>query len=268
MSVEHPAAGDGQSATIQLSHVSKTFSARSGATVALEDLSLEVRTCDFLSVVGPSGCGKSTLLSLIGDLGGDYDGEIKVNGRSPRKARLDREYGIVFQEAALLDWRRVHENVALPLEVMNAGQRRRQGRHELVDRMLELVGLSGFEKHYPWQLSGGMKQRVAIARALVFEPDLLLMDEPFGALDEITRERMDLELLRIYEQTRTTILFITHSIAEAVFLSTRVAVMSGRPGRIVDVIEIDLPFPRIADTRQLPEYFEYVTRVRRSLTEA
>jgi len=268
MSVGEPRARDGRSATITLSHVGKTFLARSGATIALQDLSLEVRDRDFLSVVGPSGCGKSTLLALIGDLGGNYDGEIKVNGRSPRQARLDREYGIVFQEAALLDWRRVGENVALPLEVMNVGQGTRRDRQELVDRMLELVGLSGFKKHYPWQLSGGMKQRVAIARALVFEPHLLLMDEPFGALDEITRERMDLELLRIFEQTRTTILFITHSIAEAVFLSTRVAVMSGRPGRIVDMIDIDLPFPRLAETRQLPEYFEFVTRVRRSLTGA
>jgi NitT/TauT family transport system ATP-binding protein len=192
-------------------------------------------------------------------------GTIVVNGKSPREVRLRREYGFVFQAATLYDWRTIRRNVQLPLEIMgyNAHQQEERAR-----KMLEMVELGNFANHYPWQLSGGMQQRASIARALAFEPPLLLMDEPFGALDEFTRDRMNMELLRIWRQTGTTIVFVTHSIAEAVFLSNRVVVMSARPGRIKDVVEIDLPQPRRFETREEPAYFAHVIKVRESLREA
>jgi NitT/TauT family transport system ATP-binding protein len=248
-----------QAAAVEIKGVSKTFA---GGTTALREIDLEIHPGELVSLIGPSGCGKSTLLRIVGDLIAPSEGRVVVNGKTAHQARLDRDYGIVFQDAVLYDWRTVAKNIALPLEMGGWDRRRRA---ERVAEMLRLVELEGFEGHYPWQLSGGMQQRVSIARALSFSPALLLMDEPFGALDEMTRERLNAELLRIWEETRSTIVFVTHSIAEAVFLSTRVVVMSARPGRISETIEIDLPQPRTAATREEPRFFELVTAVREAL---
>jgi NitT/TauT family transport system ATP-binding protein len=241
-------------------NVTKTFG--KGGVTALESIDLDVSRGEFISLIGPSGCGKSTLLRVIGDLVEPTTGEILVNGKPAHRARLDRDYGIVFQAAVLYDWRTVAKNIALPLELLQWDRIRRASR---VEEMVELVELEGFEKHYPWQLSGGMQQRVSIARALSFSPALLLMDEPFGALDEMTRERLNLELLRIWAETGSTVIFVTHSISEAVFLSTRVVVMSARPGRITSVLPIDLPQPRTFETREDARFFEHVTEVREAL---
>ena len=243
---------------VRIEGVSKRF----GNVTALEDIDVSIAEGEFVSLIGPSGCGKSTLLRIIGDLIQPTDGNVVVNGKPARKARIDRDYGIVFQDPVLYDWRTVAKNVALPLEMARWSRQKRAAR---VREMLELVELTGFEDHRPWQLSGGMQQRVSIARALSFDPALLLMDEPFGALDEMTRERLNMEVLRIWEQSGSTIVFVTHSIAEAVFLSTRVVVMSARPGRITSVIPIDLPQPRTASTREEPRFFELVTQVREAL---
>jgi ABC-type nitrate/sulfonate/bicarbonate transport system ATPase subunit len=217
---------------------------------------------EFVSLIAPSGCGKSTLLRVIGDLIEPTSGTVTVNGKTARRARADRHYGIVFQDAVLFDWRTVSKNIGLPLELLGWDRDRRKAR---VDEMLDLVELVAFENHRPWELSGGMQQRVSIARALSFEPALLLMDEPFGALDEMTRERLNLEVLSIWEKLGSTIVFVTHSISEAVFLSNRVVVMSPRPGRVAGVIEIDLPYPRGVETREDPRFFELVTAVRELL---
>jgi NitT/TauT family transport system ATP-binding protein len=243
---------------VEITGVSKQF----GQTTALHDIDLGIGEREFVSLIGPSGCGKSTLLRVIGDLIEPSAGTVVVNGKSARQARRDRDYGIVFQDPVLYDWRTVTKNVALPLEMAGWS---RQKRSERVRKMLELVELQGFEGHRPWQLSGGMQQRVSIARALSFDPALLLMDEPFGALDEMTRERLNMELLKIWEASGSTIVFVTHSISEAVFLSTRVVVMSPRPGRVSELIPIDLPQPRTAGTREEPRFFELVTRVREAL---
>jgi NitT/TauT family transport system ATP-binding protein len=243
---------------VEIKDVTKRF----GETTALQGIGLEIEEREFVSLIGPSGCGKSTLLRIIGDLIQPSSGTAVVNGKPARQARIDRDYGIVFQDPVLYDWRTVSKNIALPLELARWDRRRRAAK---VKEMLELVELTGFESHHPWQLSGGMQQRVSIARALSFDPALLLMDEPFGALDEMTRERMNLELLRIWEASGSTVVFVTHSIAEAVFLSTRVVVMSPRPGRISNVIGVDLPQPRGAATREDPRFFELVTRVREEL---
>jgi NitT/TauT family transport system ATP-binding protein len=245
---------------VSLKGISKEFGR--GEVVALSGIDLDVRPGEFVSLIGPSGCGKSTLLRIIGDLIAPSVGEVVVNGKSAHEARLDRDYGIVFQDAVLYDWRTVAKNISLPLEMLGWDRRRRA---ERVRELVELVELGGFEQHHPWQLSGGMQQRVSIARALSFEPSLLLMDEPFGALDEMTRERLNMELLRIWEASGSTVVFVTHSISEAVFLSTRVVVMSPRPGRISGILEIDLPQPRNADTREQPRFFELVTQVRDTL---
>ena len=229
---------------------------------ALKEIDLQVEQNDFISLIGPSGCGKSTLLRVVGDLIQPTSGAATINGKSARQARLDQDYGIVFQAATLYDWRTVAKNVQLPLELMQFSRSERDRRTQ---DMLELVELTDFAAHYPWQLSGGMQQRVAIARALSFEPSILLMDEPFGALDEMTRERLNLELLNIWRKTNTTVLFVTHSITEAVFLSTRVIVMSARPGRITADIAIDLPQPRNAETRSNVRFFELETEVREAL---
>ena len=258
-------AGAATAPVVEISGVSKVFAPRGQGTRAVEALvgiDLSVRAGEFVSLIGPSGCGKSTLLRIVGDLTAPTAGQVLVNGKPAPQARRDRDYGMVFQAPILFDWRTVQGNVELPLEISGASKAQRQQR---AMEHLRLVELSDFAGHYPWQLSGGMQQRVAIARALAVDPALLLMDEPFGALDEMTRERMNLELLKIWERTETTIVFVTHSIAEAVFLSTRVVVMSPRPGRITSIIDIDLPRERNVETRELEQYFHLVTAVREAL---
>ncbi len=244
---------------VDAKNLGKVFGSGDGQVEALRDISIQIEPGEFISLIGPSGCGKSTLLRLVGDLAAPTSGTLSINGKTPHQARLDRDYGIVFQKATLLDWRTVTKNVELPLEIMETAS------GAGVSEMLDMVQLGDFGEHYPWQLSGGMQQRVAIARALVFKPSLLLMDEPFGALDEMTRELMQQEVLRIWRETDTTVIFVTHSIPEAVFLSTRVMVMSPRPGRVSDVIEVELPHPRDEDTRESPEYFAKITEVREAL---
>jgi NitT/TauT family transport system ATP-binding protein len=245
---------------VSLSGVSKVFV--KGSVTALQGIDLEVGKGEFVSLIGPSGCGKSTLLRIVGDIVEPSTGEVTVNGKPARRARLDRDYGIVFQSPVLYDWRTVAKNIALPLEMLGWERGKRNAR---VAEMLDLVELTGFAGHHPWELSGGMQQRVSIARALSFSPALLLMDEPFGALDEMTRERLNMELLQIWAEMGSTVIFVTHSISEAVFLSTRVVVMSARPGRITSVIPIDLTRPRTFETREDPRFFELVTEVRELL---
>ena len=245
---------------VRIDGVTKTFP--QGNVTALQEIDLALAPGEFVSLIGPSGCGKSTLLRVIGDLVEPTAGTVTVNGKPARQARTDGDYGIVFQDAVLFDWRTVAKNIALPLEMLGWDRPRR---HARVAEMLELVELGGFADHHPWQLSGGMQQRVSIARALAFEPALLLMDEPFGALDEMTRERLNLELLSIWQQLGSTVVFVTHSISEAVFLSSRVVVMSPRPGRIAGTVPIDLPYPRTVETREAPRFFELVTEVRELL---
>jgi NitT/TauT family transport system ATP-binding protein len=245
---------------VSLDAVSKEFG--QGGVRALEAIALEIAEREFVTLIGPSGCGKSTLLRIVGDLIQPSTGRVVVNGKSAHQARLDRDYGIVFQDAVLFDWRTVAKNISLPLEMVGWDRRERA---ERVKELVDLVELAGFESHHPWQLSGGMQQRVSIARALSFDPPLLLMDEPFGALDEMTRERLNLELLRIWEASGSTVIFVTHSIAEAVFLSTRVVVMSPRPGRIVGIVDVDLPQPRTTETREEPRFADLIREVRHLL---
>jgi NitT/TauT family transport system ATP-binding protein len=252
---------------IAIDHITKIFESGGGSMTALQDISLTIAPGEFISLIGPSGCGKSTLMRLIGDLTQPSAGSIRIKGKTPERARIDRDYGIVFQSPVLYEWRTVRKNVELPLEVMGRDSGTRRDR---VQAMLRLVGLHEFGDSYPWQLSGGMQQRVSIARALSFAPSILLMDEPFGALDEITRERMQAELLTIWgdAETDTTVIFVTHSIPEAVFLSDRVVVMSPRPGRIEHIVTIDLPRPRDIVTRESPRFFDLITQVRESLRES
>jgi NitT/TauT family transport system ATP-binding protein len=250
---------------VRLAGVQKAFPVKGGGqTVALQGIDLDIARGEFISLIGPSGCGKSTLLRVVGDLIQPSSGTVEVNGKSAAQARRDRDYGMVFQAPVLFDWRTVEGNVRLPLEIQKVPAAEQQRK---IEAMLELVELTGFHKHYPHQLSGGMQQRVAIARALAFQPAILLMDEPFGALDEMTRERLNAEVLKVWAQTGTTVIFVTHSIPEAVFLSTRVVVMSARPGRISEIIDIDLPQPRGEDTRETDRYYELVTQVREALRE-
>jgi NitT/TauT family transport system ATP-binding protein len=249
-------------AVIEARNLSLTFETADGPVFALSEIDLTVNEGDFVSLIGPSGCGKTTLLRLIADLEKSSSGMMTVNGMSPEHARLKRAYGYVFQAPALYPWRTIERNVSLPLEIMRfaADERRRRIAHNL-----ELVNLKGFEKKFPWQLSGGMQQRVSIARALAFDPKLLLMDEPFGALDEIVRDKLNQQLLELWERTRKTVVFVTHSILEAVFLSTRIVVMSPRPGRIIDVIETNFPHDRTLDIRDSPEFLKVAQRVRDGL---
>ncbi len=256
-----PSGGD---ATIEIDRLSLAFDTADGAVQALSDVSLRVARSEFVSFIGPSGCGKTTLLRAIADLENPTSGAIRVNGLSPREARAKRAYGYVFQAPALYPWRSVARNIALPLEIMGFSRVERETR---VAKGLELVNLSGFGGKYPWQLSGGMQQRASIARALSFDPDLLLMDEPFGALDEIVRDMLNEQLLRLWDATGKTVLFVTHSIPEAVFLSTRIVVMSPRPGRIYDVIESNFPRDRALDIRETPEFLAIANRVRQGLRE-
>ena len=259
-----PAAPGRESAApvIDIRGLSLTFQTADGPVYALSDVDLSVAPGDFVSFIGPSGCGKTTLMRVIADLEKPTEGAVTVNGVSPEAARLARAYGYVFQAPALYAWRTVERNVMLPLEIMGMGKDERRRR---AAEYLDLVNLKGFEKKFPWQLSGGMQQRVSIARALSFEPDLLLMDEPFGALDEITRDHLNEQLLRLWERTGKTVIFVTHSIPEAVFLSSRIVVMSPRPGRIIDVIDCNLPSDRTLDARETPEFLEIAHRVRDGL---
>jgi NitT/TauT family transport system ATP-binding protein len=252
----------GASPVVRLAGVGKTFGAATAPVVALADINLEIGRGEFVSLIGPSGCGKSTLLRLIGDLTEATGGTVEVNGKPARQARLDRDYGMVFQSPVLFEWRTVEDNVRLPLELFGHD---RASQAQRAQEMLDLVGLTDFAKRHPYELSGGMQQRVAIARALAFSPSLLLMDEPFGALDEMTRERMNSEVLSIWQRTGITVVFVTHSIPEAVFLSSRVAVMSARPGRVTKVVDVDLPRPRGLETRESPRYFNLITEVREAL---
>jgi NitT/TauT family transport system ATP-binding protein len=252
-----------QTAAVEVRHVSKIFNAgRTNAVPALVDIDLTIQPGEFVSLIGPSGCGKSTQLRLIANLVEPTTGDVLVNGKPARKARLDQDYGMAFQQAGLFEWRSVAKNIELPLELKGWDKGTRRTR---ALEMLDLVKLPEFAEHFPWQLSGGMQQRVAIARALAAHPPLLLMDEPFGALDEMTREHMQAELLRICRETSTTVVFVTHSIPEAVYLSTRVVVMSPRPGRITDVIEVDLGATRDVETREADAFFKKVTEVREAL---
>jgi len=271
MTVQHtpaiPATSGGVAApgpaAVEVIGVSKTFNAGGPAAVhAVVDIDLAVRPGEFVSLIGPSGCGKSTLLRLIANLIEPTSGVVTVNGKPATQARVDQDYGMAFQQAGLFDWRTVVRNVELPLELKGWDRSRRRSR---ALEMLELVKLADFSDHRPWQLSGGMQQRVAIARALAAHPPLLLMDEPFGALDEMTREHMQAELLRICAEAETSVVFVTHSIPEAVYLADRVVVMSPRPGRITQVVAIDLGDERDLDTREHPGFFAKITEVREAL---
>lgn len=254
---------EGRSIAASLSHASVKF----GNFTALEDISLDIGAGEFWTILGPSGCGKSTMLRLVSDLVPPATGKVEILGKTTEAARLAREFAFVFQDATLLPWRSALKNAELPLEV---------GRKRGIDvprgdrtpkELLELVGLSGREDALPHELSGGMRQRVAIARALVCQPKLLLMDEPFGALDEMTRDRLNLQLLDIWKETGTTILFVTHSIPEAVFLGQRVLMLQALPGRVKEVVNIDLAYPRETPLRETPEFNSYCGRLRRLLEE-
>jgi NitT/TauT family transport system ATP-binding protein len=247
---------------VHAQNLSLTFPTGDGDVVALSDVNLTINKGEFVSFIGPSGCGKTTFLRTIADLERPTAGTLTVNGKSAEQARKDRSYGYVFQAAALYPWRTIEKNVALPLEIMGHSASEQA---ERIKRTLELVNLSGFEKKYPWQLSGGMQQRASIARALSFDADLLLMDEPFGALDEIVRDHLNSELLKLWARTEKTICFVTHSIPEAVYLSTKIVVMSPRPGRVTDIIESTLPKERPLDIRETPEFLEIAARVRDGL---
>lgn len=245
---------------ISARELSLTFQTADGPVYALSKVNLSIEEGEFVSFIGPSGCGKTTLLRVIADLEQATSGTMTVNGMSPQEARLKRAYGYVFQAPALYPWRTVKRNVGLPLEIMGL-----DNPAERIQRNLELVNLSGFAKKFPWQLSGGMQQRVSIARALAFDPKLLLMDEPFGALDEIVRDKLNAQLLNLWDRTGKTVVFVTHSIPEAVFLSSKIIVMSPRPGRIIDVIETGFPRHRGLDIRETPEFLAVAHRVRKGL---
>ncbi len=247
---------------IEASRLSLTFTTRDGPVEALSEVDLQVKRGEFVSLIGPSGCGKTTMLRVIADLEQPTGGTITVNGMSPAQARQNRDYGYVFQAPALYPWRNIARNVGLPLEIMGLGAVERERR---IAANLDLVNLTGFERKYPWQLSGGMQQRVSIARALAVEPDLMLMDEPFGALDEIVRDHLNEQLHDLWATTGKTVVFVTHSIPEAVFLSTRIVVMTPRPGKIHDVIDSPLDKSRTLDIRDTPEFLELAGRVRDGL---
>jgi NitT/TauT family transport system ATP-binding protein len=248
-----------QRLAVDVRNVSLTFETADGQVDALSNVSLQIADGEFVSFIGPSGCGKTTMLRVIADLQQATSGTLLVNGMSAEQARLERRYGYVFQAPALFPWRTIEKNLKLPLEVMgfsDSEQRQRAARY------LALVNLNGFERKFPWQLSGGMQQRVSIARALSFDPALLLMDEPFGPLDEIVRDHLNEQLLQLWDKTGKTVLFVTHSIPEAVFLSTKIVVMSPRPGRIIDIIDCNFPRDRTLEIRETPEFLKIAQRVR------
>ena len=247
---------------IEARNLNLTFTTNDGPVQALSDVTLTINKGEFVSFIGPSGCGKTTFLRVVADLEQPTSGSVTVNGLSPEAARKARAYGFVFQAAGLYPWRTIQGNVRLPLEIMGYSKADQEAR---VARVLDLVELAGFEKKFPWQLSGGMQQRASIARALAFDADILLMDEPFGALDEIVRDRLNEELLKLWARTQKTIGFVTHSIPEAVYLSTKIVVMSPRPGRITDVIDSTLPRERPLEIRDSPEFIAIAHRVREGL---
>ena len=248
---------------VEITSISKAFNLGSSNQVdALTDINLSIASGEFVSLIGPSGCGKSTLLRLIANLIEPTSGELVVNGKSAKQARLDQDYGMAFQQSGLFEWRTVAKNIELPLELKGWDKTKRQAR---ATEMLELVKLSDFANHFPWQLSGGMQQRVAIARALAVHPSLLLMDEPFGALDEMTREHMQSELLSICRASGTTVVFVTHSIPEAVYLSNRVVVMSPRPGRVTEIVDVSIEGERNDATRDNSAFFKGISAVREAL---
>ena len=251
-----------QEPTIDAKGLHLTFETNDGPVHALQDVNLEITKGDFVSFIGPSGCGKTTFLRCIAGLETPTSGHISVNGLTPDEARRARAYGYVFQAAGLYPWRTIGGNIRLPLEIMGFSKFEMSQR---VERVLELVDLTGFDKKFPWQLSGGMQQRASIARALAFDADILLMDEPFGALDEIVRDHLNEQLLKLWARTEKTIGFVTHSIPEAVYLSTKIVVMSPRPGRITDVIDSSLPKERPLDIRDSPEFISIAQRVRDGL---
>ena len=251
-----------QEPTIDAKGLHLTFETNDGPVHALQDVNLEINKGDFVSFIGPSGCGKTTFLRCIAGLETPSSGHISVNGLTPDEARRARAYGYVFQAAGLYPWRTIGGNIRIPLEIMGFSKFEMS---ERVERVLELVDLTGFDKKFPWQLSGGMQQRASIARALAFDADILLMDEPFGALDEIVRDHLNEQLLQLWARTEKTIGFVTHSIPEAVYLSTKIVVMSPRPGRITDVIDSSLPKQRPLDIRDSPEFISIAQRVRDGL---
>jgi len=253
-----------QRLAVDVRNVSLTFETADGKVDALSNVSLQIADGEFVSFIGPSGCGKTTMLRVIADLQQPTSGTLLVNNMSPEQARLQRRYGYVFQAPALFPWRTIEKNIKLPLEIMGFSDSEQRAR---AARYLALVNLNGFERKFPWQLSGGMQQRVSIARALSFDPALLLMDEPFGALDEIVRDHLNEQLLQLWDKTGKTVLFVTHSIPEAVFLSTKIVVMSPRPGRIIDVIDCNFPRNRTLEVRETPEFLKIAQRVRIGLRE-
>lgn len=247
---------------IHIKNVSMVYPVNKGdKIVALNDVSFDIKEGEFISLLGPSGCGKTTLLRIIADLLEPSSGVVTIRGESPKTARLQRKFGIVFQNPVLYDWRTVRRNICMPMEIMGIPKKERTRR---IDEMLELVGLSEFGHKYPYELSGGMQQRVGIARALALKPEILLMDEPFSALDEFTREKLNEDLLKICQKTKKTIVFVTHNIPESVFLSDRVVVLSPHPGRLSAIVDVNLPKPRENSIRETPEFYDYVTKIRRS----
>lgn len=248
---------------IKIENLSMIYQDKNGGqpVTALKDVNLEIKEGEFISLLGPSGCGKTTLLRIIADLLQPSMGKVTVRGQSPREVRLQKKYGIVFQNPVLYDWRTVRRNVCMPMELLGMKKSDRTAR---VTEMLDLVGLSKFGKHYPYELSGGMQQRVGIARALAINPEILLMDEPFSALDEFTREKLHEDLLEIWTKTNKTVVFVTHNISEAVFLSDRVVVLSPHPGRVSAVIDINIPRPRNMESKQTKQFYDYITEIRNS----
>jgi len=248
---------------IKIDNVSMIFQDKKGGepVTALKNVNLDIREGEFISLLGPSGCGKTTLLRIIADLLQPSEGTVTVRGETTRDIRLQKKYGIVFQNPVLYDWRTVRRNVCMPMELLGM---KKPERTSQVSKMLDLVGLSEFGQNYPYELSGGMQQRVGIARALAINPEILLMDEPFSALDEFTREKLHIDLLKIWRKTNKTVVFVTHNISEAVFLSDRVVVLSPHPGRVSAVIDINIPRPRDMESKQTPEFYDYITKIRNS----
>jgi len=253
---------DDTQTVIDIKDLSLVFETNDGPVHALSDINLAVKRGEFVSFIGPSGCGKTTLMRVVADLEQPTSGTVTVNGKTPEQARLDRSYGYVFQAAALFPWRTIEDNISLPLEIMGFSKAERKA---CIEKNLALVNLTGFGKKFPWQLSGGMQQRASIARALSFDPDMLLMDEPFGALDEIVRDHLNEQLLKLWAATQKTVIFVTHSIPEAVFLSTKIVVMSPRPGRIHEIIDCDLGPDRTLDIRESEAFLKIAHRVREGL---